>query len=363
MAYQSGTTNPGWGQPQAQGYPAAAGGGAPNQGAQTQRTGPSDLIAKAAAKGKFLDFRNNLIPALYEDYANIHGTGGAKHAAKSTIKVLITDYSAGRNAPSIVVSANAAPELIPYMLCVCEKNAATAALGPAQGGPASAVASRLTMSTALPAGQDGKVYLAVAKADLDVLAQAQLPQEAAALLDSAMHSTPLPPDARTGAPYFAVDRTLVEQLATAATVKPGGAGNGGTNFSYKQERVNIYQKKEGGFCPVSVMSITRTGTRKGGEVSRLPWTVQIKNFLAMPVQQANGTTAYNGRTVKDIKEAFVSISDFDMFRCLYRTNRFIELWENAVGMQLVQRALAEKAAARAPAQTGGYGFDDDFENF
>ena len=50
-------------------------------------------IAKAASKNKFLDFRNALTLAFLEDYANLQGIGGGKHAPTSGIKLLIQDIS------------------------------------------------------------------------------------------------------------------------------------------------------------------------------------------------------------------------------------------------------------------------------
>ena len=76
-------------------------------------------IAKAASKNKFLDFRNALTLAFLEDYANLQGIGGGKHAPTSGIKLLIQDNSNGsQNAQAIVPCF-----LIDKMLEVCRKNA------------------------------------------------------------------------------------------------------------------------------------------------------------------------------------------------------------------------------------------------
>lgn len=224
----------------------------PRQAAPTQKDTDkrSDIIVKAAARGKFLDFRNALVPPLDKDYAMMHGCGGADHAPRSGIRLLLTDYSAGAG-KSTVVSANVGPEFAPYVLSVCQRNVGE-----------------------------------------------------------------IPPQ---------------EKL----------------NFSYKQERVNVYKKLDGGFVPVSTLVVQRQGVRKTGEVSQLPWSVQITNFEAKPNPQKNGTTSYVSSTARNKKEAFILMSDGDMFRCLYRVTRFLEMWELGCSLPIIRRAIAEKDAERA----------------
>lgn len=218
----------------------------------------SDIIVKAAAKGKFVDFRNALVPAFEQDYAMIHGCGGKKHASRSCIKLFLTDYSAGTGDRAITVSANVGPEFIPYAFAVCEKNVG------------------------------------------------ELPQNA-------------------------------------------------RDFSYRQERVNAYRKRQDGFVFVSVLSFNRQGIRpQSGEVSRLPWSINIENFWARPKPQKNGTTAYDATTIDDKKSGFILLSDADMFRCLVRCNRFIELWELACGMPIIKKGLADKEAERQQSLSDGY---------
>ena len=51
------------------------------------------VIAQVAARNKFLQFRDGLTLAYTEDYANLEGIGGKRHAVVSGIRLIILDYS------------------------------------------------------------------------------------------------------------------------------------------------------------------------------------------------------------------------------------------------------------------------------
>ncbi len=228
----------------------------------------SDVIVKAATKGKFLDFRNNLILANPEDYANIQGIGGKDHAPNSTIKAYLTEY-AENGGGSKTVSFNCPTWLFSVISKVCLDNMGTV----------------------------------------------------------------------TAAPMSPIGRLFGAQQLMQIPVS--------TDFYKKLERVNTYKKSQDGrMVPVSVFEIYRNGYRGAGDVSRMPWTVKIQNFWAMPIQHPNGTTSYNSKQLVDKQEAYIMVSDDDMYRCAYRVNRFIELWENAYGINLIRNGISQRDAER-----------------
>lgn len=326
---------------------------------QTQQSGPqrvNDTVVQAAARGKFLDFRNNLVLATPEDYAMLHGAGGSKHAMKSTIKLLITDYSAGKDG-SITVHTNVAPELIPYLLEVCRKNVTVASETAKAAQPLSACAlkvSKLLKADALPPN-NGVVYIPCPVLGLQELPSLDGYNQQAAEQYAKLQATALAlAPSQDGSQWVGIPKTDLAALLEALNPPAEGPAtpNGGVNFSYRQERVNVY-KQENGLVPVSVLAISREGTRKSGEVSRLPWTVKITQFKARPSQQKNGTTAYNSSSKQDVTEAFIALSDFDMYRCLHRTQRFIEVWESTYGPGLIVEGLRRKEEQRTAQQGTG----------
>lgn len=164
---------------------------------QTQPPAISTTIAKTAAKGKFLDFRDNLISANPNDYAMVHGIGGAKYAARSTIKLLITDYTVQNNVK--VVSANVSPEQIAYLLEVCRKNAGVSGQNPY--AEATGIVAQMRRETVLPVGnpvnQAAEPILAVPAESLDKLSGSAMPREALTMA-AMLNPMALPATARPG---------------------------------------------------------------------------------------------------------------------------------------------------------------------
>lgn len=81
----------------------------------------SKTITKTNGKDKVIDFRDNLVVANTQDYANIHGVGGKAHAPNSTIRCTICDFTKGKGENSVTVSANIAVDVINRLYCVAEK--------------------------------------------------------------------------------------------------------------------------------------------------------------------------------------------------------------------------------------------------
>lgn len=282
-------------------YPPQHGGYPPQQ--QTPLV--QDVICRVASRGKFLDFRNNLIPANQADFPMLHGIGGAKYAAKSTIKVFMTDYSGtqqGGGGASTVASTNISPELPYQILAVCEENAGKPTL---DIGALRANIANLLNETRLPPSADGREYVA---APLDQLSG------------------------------------LLRMCCGNVTA--------GKDFAYRQERVNTYRESNG-FVPVSSLQITRSGIRNSGELSKLPWYVNIANFMARPSPQQNGTTSYIPASIQDKREVFINLSDEDMFRCMIRVTRFVEMWEQTACQNIMQNGLEMREAQRVEAKMRG----------
>lgn len=290
----------------------------------------SDIIAKAASSGKFIDFRNNLVQSLPKDYAMMHGIGGSKYAVKSTIKITIMDYSKaqtdgngkpvrdsqGKWVGSHSVNANVSPDSIEMLYEVCRRfvGVQPAAQGSAQKVSANALpmVQNLLKNTQLPPSQDGRPYLAV--------------------------------------PTEQIEQIITELSTGTSTARNATKGGSSDDFYFKQERVHAHDWNPTNPQPKPVISlqISRQSFMPNGTVKKLPWTVKIQNFLAMPIKQENGTFNYDpGSIVKEsVEEAYILVSDEDMFRCLYRTKRFIETWEYAYCAKPIIDAVSRKNANR-----------------
>lgn len=258
----------------------------------------STIIARADGRNKIIDFRDNLSLSDIKEYAMLHSAGGSKRGFKSTIKVVLCDYSAGTG-NSVTVSANLEVDRI-YHLMEAAKKALLS------GGSTPAASVKEIQSSITNAGT--------------ILRKVQ-GQEAKTAVDKLL------------AAY-----KLVNNLESVESL----------DFSYKQDRVDVYRKNNGS-APVTILSISRTDKDRNGNKMRSPWCVKITNGTAPLKEQQNGTSSYVNSQLKVEKECFINLSDYDMFRCLNRVVRFIEIWENTMGIPVVAQGEKLREQARLDA--------------
>ena len=273
--------------------------------------GPVDriygTIAKAASKNKFLDFRNALTLAYLEDYANIQGIGGSKHAPTSGIKLLIQDNTNG----SQKAEANIPCWLIDKMLEVCRRNAVDTQYD----------------------GTNTAFHIDRISNAVQVLMK-RLALACGHVVTGKVHESG--PFAEFGAAVKAAGSVFsdFQQYPVMPPQKPYA------EFSYRQERVNPYSRTQDGFVRVSQVTIQRKQFNAKGEIMKSPWSVNISNFEAVPNEQRNGTTSYQPNTKRNDTSLFIQVSDDDMWRCLYAVSHFISVWEMSYGIPLVQNGIA-----------------------
>jgi len=264
-------------------------------------------IAKAASKNKFLDFRNAMTLAYLEDYANLQGIGGGKHAPTSGIKLLIQDNSSGSQKAQAIVPCF----LIDKMLEICRKNAAD-----------------LEYDGTTVALQVDRIYKSVFELVKGVKSAC------GRIIKQKGHPNGPLADFGNAAREAESVYTDYQKFPAAASGKPYA------DFSYRQERVNPYSRSNDGFVRVSVISIQRKQFNAKNESMKLPWTVNISNFEAAPNEQRNGTTSYRSNTKRNEVNLFIQVSDDDMWRCCYAVSHFVSAWEISYGIPLIQSGIA-----------------------
>lgn len=294
-----------------------------------QVQGPNDIIARADASKRILDFRNALVVANPVDYAMLHGIGGAKHAPRSGIKCVICDYSKGTgNGKSVNVSANISPDLFPILADIALSNMGEYGISASDG-----VWGKLSARYREQGAVFGAFYNLLKRIGnlLGMTVNGQIQP----------HTPPYYGDA-----WASVNQSssIMEQCQhpQAQEISPVPFTR---DFHHKQTRVNTRGRTRDGFVPVSLLTITRQGYVKG-EKRRLPWTFQITNFEARPSGQSNGTTAYDAGSIRNKQECYIQISDEDVHRCATRVNRFVEVWEITTGTALVSNGLSWRERAR-----------------
>ena len=286
----------------------------------------SDMIVKVGGKNKFFDMRNALTLAYAEDYAMVHGCGGAKHAPTSGIMLAITDYSEGTGNSSKFVTGIIPPHLVDKMLAVCRQNA-----GSQTGGAADLAPAIATVNAKLD-----RVYAGL-------LAGAVKAVSACSNIVNGKGNAK-GPVADFGQVLLAARNSLADK---EAEIQQFGVRDSKTDFVHHQERVNVYRKDpKDGFVFVSIVDIARKQYNDKGELRKLPWAIKIRNCWAPPNEHQNGTTSYSAANARDVVECFIQISDDDMHRCCYATEHFIRVWENAFGIPLVVKGMELKQQDR-----------------
>lgn len=284
----------------------------------------SNKIAGAAMKGKFVDFNDALVPADVKDYANLHGIGGKDHAPISGIRITITDYSQGTGDASKSVSAHAPREIFGEMLAICLRNAGTDHMS----GVVKSIARNQKRQNAIL-----QQIANICRTNIGVL-MGKIDSQ-----DNAVQTW-----------FDELKETLKKCFKSR---EDNELPSNWTDYTYHQDRVNVYQNING-FVPVKTLDITRRNLReKDGntDVSKNPWTISISSFLAKPKEHANGTVSYISSTIKDRTDAFIYLSDNDMYRCCYNVEHYIKIWEMAVCIPIVRLGLQEQEARRIERMT------------
>ncbi len=291
------------------------------------------IIAKTAGKNKFLDFRNNLTLAYLEDYAQLQGSGGSKHAQSSGIKLVIQEYNKDAGV-SKNANANIPCHMIDKLLEVCKANIAAPVFESEQR---KATEKGICYSDNL--NWTGKVYGALATLTRSWMYACAHVVKGNADMKSILR------EFGTGL------KKANEYLTQPSNPCQYPVSGNWMDYFYHQDRVFADHRQKGNqnyLAPVSILEISRKQYKPDGQVSQLPWTISIQNFKATPVWNQNGTTSYrltpeqrSGRAPKtDESSLYISISDNEMWKCLYKVQHFISVWEMAYGIPLVQTGVA-----------------------
>lgn len=277
----------------------------------------SKTICATKTTKKAIDFRANLAASGTERFAALHGQGG-KNGRKSTIKVVLCDYSNGTGkGNSHTVDANLSVDTMAKLYEVAKQ-------------------------AILPHNSNNNGMTADASV-LIMLAQAK---DAATALYKELSGKETVDKTAALAGVARVGKMIA---ATQAGVKPAATDHG-PEYKYSQTRVNTYAMDNAtGIAPVSLLSVYRQPLRANGEVARNPWVFKITNGKAKAITTDTGSVNYDRNSFQKEDEVSVMLSDDDMFRMMDACRRYISVWENSLISQVLDglsQLEAEYAAAR-----------------
>lgn len=296
----------------------------------------TNIITKTTGRDKVIDFRDCLTVANLDNYANVHGTGGKGKAPVSVIKAYLCDYTSGTGERSRTVHASLSPELCSQLLEVCKQNIGTQIIDP----NLSILTEQRTVNQKLVKGAD--MNFGVLNNCLSILNRIVKTDEEG-----------------KGVPALAAVAKGFSSLLTKTRDKVAGPGtvpNMGPiaiprhmDFTYKQDRVHAFGEgiTEGKVVPVQQVQIYHQTFRKDGQLSKYPWTIKIIDAKAPVRIQSTGATSFAASAMTDKREAFIQISDADMYRMMSQICHYVDLWEKTVAAPLVRQGWEKKESERA----------------
>lgn len=311
----------------------------------------SKIITSANGKNKVIDFRDGLNLALPEHYATIHQIGGKKNSEgqktyPSVIRIVLCDFTKGTGNASITVSVNVEPSLPYEWLEICKQSLGEIALPfYSQNG-----------KNGLQENTLGRMRSQLHCASTGARAVLSLFQGAVnAIADMVTGKTDQDPKG----PHKAIGSAVKNAKSVFATTnQPNEAGMKlprGIDYIHTQDKVNVYKKGQDGYAPVTQLQVTRQTFRSDGSMSMYPWTIKVINGEAVVDERDTGATTFRAKSMRNRKEAFIMLSDRDMFRMMTRITHFVDVWETAYGIPLVAQGmqLLEQEQANRQVQASG----------
>lgn len=113
---------------------------------------------------------------------------------------------------------------------------------------------------------------------------------------------------------------------------------GKKDFSETQEKIIAAAKDKDGRSPVQKIMINRREKDTQGRPTRYPWYVKIENGTGIAQDTDTGSCVIKSGSWKVENTAFINFSDYDLYKLLRKTVRFIEVWEDWAGYNLLEES-------------------------
>lgn len=289
------------------------------------------IIAKTNGKDKVIDFRDCLNLANQDDYAMLHGIGGKEHARTSVIKLTICDYTAGKGELSKTVSANISPATCEKLFEVCKRNIGT-----------------LIIDNNLPPFVEqrdhNKKQNKIADMHFEVLQHILMLAKA---ISKSAKEKQVPGVGVIADSLISMFTKSKEHVLAQEENNPIPASLEipcHCDINYVQDRVHSSKTGADGYAPVQRLTISHRTYRQDGKPSMYPWTVKVVNGNAFVKVSDIGATTFDSKSLRDTTEAFIVISDDDMFRCMNSVLHYIDVWEKLSCIPLIKQGLQQRKA-------------------
>ncbi|MDU1324914.1 MAG: hypothetical protein E6933_06920 [Clostridiales bacterium] len=117
-------------------------------------------------------------------------------------------------------------------------------------------------------------------------------------------------------------------------------------FEYAEDKI-FGKPDDQGLSMVTKVSIKRASVGADGKPRNYPWCIQVENGRAVKETTSLGGVHIKKGSYQKGRSVFVNINDYDFFRLMQQTSRYIEVWELTNGPKRIREAQQIMAAQRS----------------
>ena len=121
-------------------------------------------------------------------------------------------------------------------------------------------------------------------------------------------------------------------------------------FEFYEEKIFGDPEKEGKSM-VTKVSIKRASVGPDGKKRNYPWCVIVENGRAVKEGTQTGGVHMKKGSYQKERQVFVNINDYDFFRLMQQTTRYINAWELTNGPKKIREAMQIMEQQRASERT------------
>ena len=123
-------------------------------------------------------------------------------------------------------------------------------------------------------------------------------------------------------------------------------------FEFYEEKIFGDPDKEGKSM-VTKVSIKRASVGPDGKKRNYPWCVIVENGRAVKEGTQTGGVHMKKGSYQKERQVFVNINDYDFFRLMQQTTRYINAWELTNGPKKIREAMQIMEQQRASERNNG----------
>ena len=119
-------------------------------------------------------------------------------------------------------------------------------------------------------------------------------------------------------------------------------------FDFSEEKI-FGEPDAKGLSMVTKVTVKRAAFDSNGNPRNYPWFIQVENGKAVKEKTALGGVHMKKGSYQKGQTVFLNINDYDFFRLMQQTSRYIETWELTYSPKLIREAQQIIAAQQRAA--------------